>query len=156
MFTFIFFASLAALSAVGVLLLVGWQILSLRSLSENEQKSKADVLPPFFDFVREDVVRPFEEFVAGTVRPAMFKIGEKFLRRFRLLVLKAEAMLHRLSDYFHGKRIAIKNGNENGASAQVGGGNQFDKAQGKSAEFWNEMHDAKNSLSRENSRTDKT
>ena len=136
MFTFIFFASLAALSAVGALLLVGWQILSLRSLSENEQKSKADVLPPFFDFVREDVVRPFEEFVAGTVRPAMFKIGEKFLRRFRLLVLRAEAVLHRLSDYFHGKRIAIKNGN--GASSQSGNGGS------KNSEFWGEMREFKN------------
>ena len=58
------------------------------------------------------------------------------MRRFRILVLKVEALLHRLSDYFHGKRIAIKNGN--GLSIQADNS--------KNAEFWGEMREFKNRL----------
>ena len=133
MFALIFFTSLAALGFIGALLIVGRRVLVSRFTPEGEEKLKIEGLPPFFDFMRHGVVRPFEEFVANTVRPAMFKIGEKFLRRFRLLVLRAEAFLHRLSDYFHGKRIAIKkNGNGNG--------------NGKNSGFWNEMSEAQNGL----------
>src|SRR3989338_10912107 len=136
MFALIFFTSLAALGFIGALLIVGRRVLVSRFTPEGEEKLKIEGLPPFFDFMRHGVVRPFEEFVANTVRPAMFKIGEKFLRRFRLLVLRAEALLHRLSDYFHGKRIAIKNGN--GASSQSGNGGS------KNSEFWGEMREFKN------------
>ncbi len=134
MFVLIFFASLAVLGFIGALLIVGRQVLVSRFIPEGEEKLKIEGLPPFFDFMRHGVIRPFEEFVASSVRPAMFKIGEKFLCRFRLLVLRAEVFLHRLSDYFHGKRIAIKNGNGNG-----NGGS-------KNSEFWNEMNEAKNGL----------
>src|SRR3989338_1188995 len=113
MTTLIIFSLLAVLSLGGTVFLVGRRIFSLRFLKPDEQKAKTEFPPPFFDFMREDVIGPFEGFVASTARPAMLKLGEKFLRRFRLLVLRVEAMLHRLSDYFHGKRIAIKNGTDN-------------------------------------------
>ena len=110
--------------------------MALRLLNADDQKARMASLPLFFDFAREDIIKPFEEFVAGTVRPAMFKVGEKFLRRFRILILKAEAFLQRLSDYFHGKRIAIKNGNGNGNGPHA--------QAGKNSEFWNEMREVKN------------
>lgn len=127
-------------SLVGIFFLVGRKLMSLRFLSADQQKIRMSGLPLFFDFVREDVIGPFEEFTAVVVQPATLKICEKFLRRFRLLVLKIETILHRLSDYFHGKRLAIKNGNGNGN----GGGSPFDKAQGKNSDFWNEMREVKN------------
>ena len=136
MLTLIFFSLLAILSFGGAVFLLGRRIVSVRFLNADEQKSKMTASPLFFDFVREDVIRPFEEFVASVARPAMLKLGEKFLRRFRILVLKVEALLHRLSDYFHGKRIAIKNGN--GLSIQA--------ENSKNAEFWGEMREFKNRL----------
>lgn len=124
MSTLIFFAVLSVLGFLGVAFLAGRKIASGRTLSQEEKRAKVAELPAFFDFVREDFFNPLEEFVANSLRPALFKSGEKFLRRFRIFVLKAENVLHRLSNYFRGRRIAIKNG--------------------KNSDFWNEMHEAKN------------
>ncbi|MEK7599050.1 MAG: hypothetical protein AAB474_01165 [Patescibacteria group bacterium] len=116
----------------GLLIMVSRRIYIIRSLNFEEQKQKMETLPSFFDFLRQNIGRPLGDFSQKQIHPALLKLGEKFLRRFRLLVLKIETGLHRLSDYFRGKRIAIKNGES--------GGN------GKNSEFWDEMHKTKNGL----------
>lgn len=132
--------------------------MSLRFLAAEEREAIIKNQPPFFDFVRKDVVQPFEGFIASVVRPALFKVGEKILRRSRLITLKTETLLHRLSDYFHGRRVAIKNGNGphaqqsngevngNNLSVNESNGNGNGNGNSKNAEFWNEMREAKNGL----------
>ena len=135
MSTFIIFAFLAALSLGAMSFIVGRKIMTLRFLSPEERRNKMSVLPLFFDFVHRDVILPSEAFVASVIQPALLKIGEKFLRRFRLLILKTEAFLQRLSNYFRGKRIAIKNSN--------GNGNGNANGNGKNGHFWNELQKTK-------------
>ena len=115
--------------------MIGRRLYANRSLTAKEQQEKISALPIFFDFIREDFFNPLEELTANSLRPALFKVGEKFLRRFRILVLKTENLLHRLSDYFRGRRIAIKNGNGNG----------------KNGHFWNEMQKTKEEFAKNNS-----
>lgn len=127
----------------GLLITVFRRIYSIRPLSFEEQKQKLENLPPFFDFLRQNIGRPFADFSQKQIQPAILKLGEKFLRRFRLLMLKIETGLHRLSDYFRGKRIAIKNGTSAG--------------NGKNSEFWDEMHKTKNGLQNgESEKSDET
>jgi hypothetical protein len=127
-FLILFFGGFA-----GSLIMILRRIYSIRSASFEEQKQRLETLPSFFNFLHQNVGQPLTDFSKTQLHPAFFKLGEKFLRRFRLIVLKVENGLHRLSDYFRGKRIAIKNENSNG--------------NGKNSEFWDEMHKTKNGLS---------
>ncbi|MBI2507266.1 MAG: hypothetical protein HYW09_01485 [Candidatus Niyogibacteria bacterium] len=133
----IIFIVFAVLGISGIVFLVARRVVSNRLLSEDERKAKIAALPMFFDFIREDVLNPLDEFSSGVIQPQLFKLSEKSLRRFRILVLRMESILHRMSDHFRGRRIAIKNGStpaHNGSAIT------------KNSDFWNEMHEAKNGL----------
>lgn len=135
-FLILFFGGL-----IGSAVIIGRKIFAFRLLSAEEKKEKLESLPPFFDFLHQYVERPAGRFINEQIHPFILKLGEKFIRRFRLVVLKAETGLKRLSDYFHGRRQALKNGN----------GNSLDKAQGKNSEFWQAMNEAKNGAEKNNS-----
>lgn len=131
MTTLSYFIILIALGIGGLVVLVGRYVPSLRTLNTQRQRKALEKLPPFFDFIEKYILRPLVEFTGSVVQPASLKLLEKALRRFRIVVLRVEKMLHRLSDYFRGRRIAIKNGNGN---------------KGKNSEFWSEVNKFKDEL----------
>lgn len=148
----IVFIVLAVLGFAGAVFLVARHIASNRFLGEDERKAKIAALPMFFDFIREDVIAPFDEFSSGVIQPHFLKLSEKSLRRFRILVLRMESILHRMSDHFRGRRIAIKN-DKDAARAENGNGNS--NGVSKNSDFWNEMHEAKNDHQNEMDAEDK-
>jgi len=133
MILFIFYLALFLAGTIGAAFLVARRFIAVKSLSAEEKENELAGLPLFFDFLREMVYEPSLEFWAGTVKPALLRAGEKTTRRSRLLTLKAERTLHRLSENLRGKRIAIENG-------ETTNGN------GKNAEFWNEINEFKKEL----------
>lgn len=131
-----YYAILFFLGLAGWAVLFGRHLPSLKSMQVEDQRKWLGDLPPFFSFLfrflNRAVRQPFSQLWSETFHPALLSAGEKLLRRFRILVLKVEGILQRLSDYFRGRRIAIKNGSGNN-------GKPFDKARGRNSEFWNEV-----------------
>lgn len=126
---FIFYFILFLAGLLGAAYLVGRKFFSAKALGGEEKNRKLTELPLFFDFLQSLVYEPCLEFWNTVAHPAILKAGEKTTKRSRIVTLKIESFLHRLSENFRGRRIAIKNGN--GAN---GNGN------GKNAEFWNEIN----------------
>lgn len=152
---FVFYLVLFSAGLLGAAYLVGRKFFAVKSLGSEEKNQKLADLPPFFDFLQSLVYEPCLEFWNTVAHPAILKAGEKTTKRSRLVTLKIESALHRLSENFRGRRIAIKNGNGSDGNGN-GNGKPFDTAQGKNAEFWNEINEFKKELQNGNGKEKKS
>ncbi|MCH7883195.1 hypothetical protein IIA95_02165 [Patescibacteria group bacterium] len=140
-----YFFILFFLGLVGLTGLFARHFSRVRTFDREEQKRQLEYLPPFFDFLYVSLFRPFVEFFNTVIHPKLLGLGEEGLRQFRMLVLRVENILHRLSDYFRGRRIAIENGNGNRKSLgpdvikNPGANKILGATQSKNSEFWNEV-----------------
>ncbi len=143
---FIFYLVLFLAGFLGAGFLLGRRLFALKSLTREEKKNELSGSPVFFDFLREMVYEPSLEFWANTAKPALLRAGEKTTRRSRILTLKVESSLHRLSENLRGKRIAIENGETANGNGSASAG-EAQTGNGKNAEFWNEINEFKKELS---------
>lgn len=99
---------LAALCGLAVLLGPGF--LRLKNFSEEELAGGLAETGSFWAEFRGFFILPIAQIYGEKFRPKTYKEMEKMTCRFRIIVLRVECLLMRLSEYLRGKRIMSSNG----------------------------------------------
>ncbi|MEK7121951.1 MAG: hypothetical protein AAB807_00035 [Patescibacteria group bacterium] len=127
-----FFSILIIVSFLGVLTTILRYWPNVRSLAPTEISSSLAKSRPFFDeFIFGFLIPAFRR-VQENSAPVFYATSEKTVRRSRLLILKIESRLQKITDHLKGKRIL---NSQNGNSRNYG--------------YWQEINKHQNGLKEE-------
>lgn len=101
---------LAALCGLAVLL--GPGLLRLKNFSEEELAGGLVETGSFWEEFRVFFILPIARIYGEKFRPKTYKEMEKMTCRFRIIVLRVECLLMRLSEYLRGKRTMTSSGHK--------------------------------------------
>lgn len=120
---------LIAISSVGISTIVYRHLPRVRAFSGDEFEQNFSASTAAHDEFLERVIVPACRRAQDFCVPRFFAISEKTARRGRILTLKIETRLHKITNYLQGRReLASPNGN------------------GKNVEYWTNVADSKNGV----------
>ncbi len=108
----IFFSILLFLSFAAIAVMATRGRLPIRFSSKEEISSRVESMRPFWNDLHDLFVVPTVRVHQEKVLPITYKEIEKLVRRFRIIVLRIECLLMRLTEYIRGKRTLPANGHK--------------------------------------------